>query len=120
MSRHRRSATVRDQAPSGFSQALQRLCDSANALSAALVDSIGETVDYAGVLDPYETRVAAAEWGIVVDTLRSASSLNWAITTEFYFRGKRRSFAIFTLGPGLRAGAGIAGAPAECIPSRIG
>lgn len=97
MSRRRRSAAVRDQEPSAFSQALQRLCDSTNALSVALVDSIGETVDYAGVLDPFETRVAAAEWGIVVDTLKSTSSQNWAETAEFYYRGKKRSFAVFTL-----------------------
>ena len=100
MKRRSRSAAVRDQSPSGFSDALQRLCDSANALSAALVDSIGETVDYAGELAPFETRVAAAEWGIIVDTLKSTSSLNWSQTAELYFRGGRRSFAVITLGQG--------------------
>jgi hypothetical protein len=97
VNRRRRGAAARDQALSGFSQALQTLCDSVNALSTALVDSIGETVDYAGVRDPYETRVAAAEWGIVIETLKSSSSRTWAKTTELYFRGKRRSFAIVTL-----------------------
>ena len=100
MNRQRGRTSIRDQAPSGFSGALEQLCDSANALSAALVDSVGETVDYAGVLEPFETRVAAAEWGLIIETLKSTPSSTWSETAELYFRGRRRSFVIVTLGQG--------------------
>ena len=100
MNRRRRRASARDQSPSGFSGALQQLCDSTNALSAALVDSVGETVDYVGILDPFETRVAAAEWGLIIETLKSTPSSTWSETAELYFRGRRRSFVIVTLGQG--------------------
>jgi len=100
VSRQRRRASARDQAPSGFSGALQQLCDSTDALSAALVDSVGETVDYAGILEPFETRVAAAEWGLIIQTLKSTLSSTWAETAELCFRGRRRSFVIVTLGQG--------------------
>ncbi len=100
MRRKVQTASPRDQAPSGFSTALERLCLATNALSAALVDSIGETVDYAGVLEPYEIRVAAAEWALVINSLRNASTFNWNWTTEFQFRGRRRSFVVETIGQG--------------------
>jgi hypothetical protein len=100
VNRRRRPASARDQSPSGFSAALQQLCDSTNALSAALVDSVGETVDYAGVLDPFETRVAAAEWGLIIEVLKCTPSGTWSETAELYFRGRRRSFVIVTLGQG--------------------
>lgn len=100
MTRKAPAASPRDQAPSGFSTALERLCVATNALSAALVDSIGETVDYAGVLDPYETRVAAAEWALIITSLRTTATFDWKWTTEFSFRGRRRTFVVETLGQG--------------------
>lgn len=100
MKRKAPTANQRDQAPSGFSAALEQLCESTNALSAALVDSIGETVDYSSILDPYETRVAAAEWALIVASLRAASSFDWRLTTEFSFRGRKRTFVVVTLGQG--------------------
>jgi len=100
VSRQRCRTGPRDQALSEFSGALQKLCESVAALSAAFVDPEGETVDYAGVVDPFETRVAAAEWGLIIRTLRTTPSLTWARTTELYFRGTNRSFAIITLALG--------------------
>lgn len=100
MNRDRRRIGPRDQALSGFNKALQNLCDSANALSVALVDSVGETVNYAGVVAPFETRVAAAEWGLIVETLKSLPSSTWAEIAELSFRGRRRSFVTVTLGQG--------------------
>ena len=91
---------MRDQEPSGFSPALQRLCESTAGLSAALVDSGGETVDYAGVLDPFETRVAAAEWGLILRTLKGTRELDRTDTAELYFRGRRRSFTVIPLSQG--------------------
>lgn len=57
----RRELPERDQEPTGFTQILQNLLDALpGAAGAALVDEWGECVDYAGVLEPYEIRVAAA------------------------------------------------------------
>jgi hypothetical protein len=100
VTRRAQRATSRDQAPSGFSTALERLCGSTNALSAALVDSIGETVDYAGVVDPFDTKVAAAEWALILESLKSTESLDWRWTTEFSFRGRKRTFVVTILGQG--------------------
>jgi hypothetical protein len=69
MKRRRRGA-VRDQSDSAFSAILGQLCDDCGALAAALVDGEGETVDYAGLLSPYEIKVAAAEWRIVLAVVR--------------------------------------------------
>jgi hypothetical protein len=77
-----------------------KLCESAAALSAALVDAEGETVDYASAGDPFFTRLAAAEWGIILRTLRSMPSGNWANTAEIFFRGRARSFAAVALDQG--------------------
>ena len=100
MTRKAQPAKVRDQSPSGFNVALERLRQSTRALSAALVDSIGETVDYAGAVEPFEVRVAAAEWALIVSSLKAACSLDWKWTTEFSFRGRRRTFVVVTLGQG--------------------
>ena len=100
MTRRAQSVNERDQAPSGFSAALERLCESTHALSAAFVDSIGETVDYAGNLDPYNVRVAAAEWALILASLKTTSSFDWNLTTEFSFRGRTRTFVVATLGQG--------------------
>ena len=45
MKGRRRSIGDRDQRASVFSAALMRLCESASALGAAVVDAEGETVD---------------------------------------------------------------------------
>lgn len=100
MNRRAQRAASRDQAPSGFNIALERLCDATNALSAALVDSIGETVDYAGVIDPFDTKVAAAEWALILEALKSTDSFDWRWTTELSFRGRKRTFVVTTLGQG--------------------
>ena len=100
MNRRAEHAGRRDQAPSGFNSALEKLCQATHALSAALVDSIGETVDYAGVVEPFETRVAAAEWALILETLKTSSSFDWNSLTEFSFRGRKRTFVIITLGQG--------------------
>ena len=91
---------ARDQSPSGFNPALERLCQSVAGLSAALVDPEGETVDYAGCLDPFEIKVAAAEWSLIVRTLGGSRVLDWENTSEMCFRGKHRSFAVVLLSQG--------------------
>jgi hypothetical protein len=66
-SRTARARGKRDQDPSTFTVILERLVRSiAGAQAAALVDAEGETVDYAGFIDPFETKVAAAHWQIAM------------------------------------------------------
>ncbi len=60
----------RDQETTSFTDILRRLLRATSgARAAALVDFEGETVDYAGVLDPFELRIAAAHWQIVLAQL---------------------------------------------------
>lgn len=99
MSRPRRSIAVRDQAVSAFSGALMRLCDATASRGAALVDAEGETVDYAGCLDPFEIRVVAAEWRLVLGAL-TAEGEESKPGSEIYFRGSKRSFAVIAMSDG--------------------
>lgn len=66
----------RDQAESPFNVILDELLDVVRfARGAAIVDFEGETVDYAGAVDPFELRVAAATFGLVLVDLRSCKNL---------------------------------------------
>lgn len=100
MRARQRSLVDRDQAASPFNTILLRLCDAANAIGAALVDREGETVDYAGDVDPYEIRVAAAEWRIVLAVLAESPVPNWAETSQILVRARHRSFAVVSIGDG--------------------
>ncbi|HEY3498258.1 MAG TPA: hypothetical protein VGK73_26360 [Polyangiaceae bacterium] len=100
MSSRRKSLPPRDQATTTFSGALLRLCESTGALAAALVDAEGETVDYAGYLDPFALRVMAAEWRIVLDVIRSVPRPGFQDAHEFSVRAKRKSFALIALSDG--------------------
>lgn len=99
MNRPRRSLAIRDQAVSPFSGALMRLCDATASRGAALVDGEGETVDYAGCLEPYEIRVAAAEMRLVLGTVTEQPHLSGP-GSEVYYRGEKRSFAVIALEDG--------------------
>jgi hypothetical protein len=109
MKRKRRGAP-RDQSDSPFSAILARLCDDSGAVAAALVDAEGETVDYAGLLTPYEVKVAAAEWRIVLSVVQGAKVPGFRFVTELTVRAKGRSFAISALPDGY--------AIALCLPRR--
>ena len=82
---------ARDQTASAFSAILQRLCEACGAQAAALVDAGGETVDYAGRVPPFDARVAAAEWRLVLSLIESANVAAWASTREIVVRAGRRS-----------------------------
>jgi len=73
----RRMFGRRDQAPSSFAPTLGRLCTSAGVVGAVLVDSDGEAVDYAGRVDSFEIRVAAAEWRIILARLSRSRHDPW-------------------------------------------
>jgi hypothetical protein len=84
------------------------------ARGAALVDAEGETVDYAGRGSPYETRVAAAHFRIVLDEARGQASLGEV--RSIVARAARASFAVHALPDGyalvirFARGAGFRGA----------
>lgn len=95
-----RTLNSRDQAASAFSATLMRLCDATGALAAALVDSEGETVDYAGRVDPYEIRVVAAECRLLLQQLLGCRFAAWAPTDEVWVRAQRASLAVVALSSG--------------------
>jgi hypothetical protein len=109
MKRLRRGA-VRDQSASAFSAVLGRLCDDSGALAAALVDGEGETVDYAGLLSPYEIKVAAAEWRIVLAVVKESRLPGFHNVAGLTVRAKSRSFVIEAMPDGY--------AIALCLPRR--
>jgi hypothetical protein len=90
----------RDQAPSSFAPTLGRLCSSAGVLGAALVDADGEAVDYAGRVDSFEIRVAAAEWRIILTLLERSSHGPWRETRQLMIRGVKKSFGAVLLPEG--------------------
>ncbi len=69
-------APERDQGRSTFTEILEHLLDATpGAVAAVLVDHDGETVDYAGALEPFDLKVAAAHWQIVLAELRAIEPL---------------------------------------------
>jgi hypothetical protein len=88
------------QAASAFSAILWRLCDASGALGAALVDSEGETVDYAGKLGSFDVRVAAAEWRVVLAQVEQSSVSGWNPTDEVVVRAQKQSFLVSSLSEG--------------------
>ncbi len=91
---------MRDQSDSPFSAILSRLCEDSGALAAALVDGEGETVDYAGLLSPYEIKVAAAEWRIVLAVARESRLPGISSATGMTIRALRRTFLIESMPDG--------------------
>ena len=98
MTRRRASLAPRDQATSAFSGILLRLCDTTPALAAALVDAEGETVDYAGFIAPYDTRVVAAELQIIIKLARRMH-LPGSVQ-QLTARAQRRTFSLVALSHG--------------------
>lgn len=99
MTRKRR-AGERDQYASAFNPSLNRLCEAVGATGAALVDGEGETVDYAGALTPFDIRIAAAHWVIVLAALRASRAAALAVAEEVVVRASRKTYALFTLEDG--------------------
>jgi hypothetical protein len=63
--------------------------------SAALVDSLGEAVDYTGRAPPFDVKVAAAHYKIIIDEVRSRASFRGLRT--LIVRGSTGSFAVRAL-----------------------
>ena len=89
----------RDQEESAFATILSALVARASgAQAAAIVDTEGETVDYAGSGDPFGLRVTAAHWRIVLrqgDAQKSLGRLQWLAV-----RNARRSYLVHALPQG--------------------
>ena len=92
----RASRKRRDQEESAFTSILRTLVTRVPGVrTAALVDSEGETVDYAGRGDPFAVRVSAAHWRIVLQLAGAQNSLEglrWLAV-----RGARRSHVVYAL-----------------------
>jgi hypothetical protein len=96
---NRRKRPPRDQHESAFTSILRALLARVpGARAAALVDRDGETVDYAGQVDPFKLRVAAAHWRIILHEAGGQPSLagiRWVAV-----RAGRSSFLACTLPQG--------------------
>ncbi|WP_437977860.1 hypothetical protein WMF11_14380 [Sorangium sp. So ce295] len=87
----------RDQAPSSFTSILEDLlCAIPGAHAAALVDFEGETIDYAGGLDPYDVKVTAAHWQIV---LAEVAGTRLGVSRQITVRAHRKSYIVRQLQP---------------------
>lgn len=86
---------LRDMEESSFARILSDLvCRIPGAYAAALVDSQGESVDYAGTVEPFDVKIAAAYWRIVLDDI-ARSSLG--PPRSVVVRGTTKSFVITSL-----------------------
>ena len=104
----------RDQGETAFTAILAALVRRVpGARAAVLVDFEGETVDYAGSLEPFDVRVAAAHLRVVLDDAAARPGLRcmrWLVV-----RAARKSFVAHVLPEGyalvlvLARGAGFAG-----------
>ena len=85
----RQGPVRRDQDESTFSVILAALLE-ATPLSqgAVLVDSLGEAVDYAGAVDPFDLKVAAAHFQIVMKEIREVKPLSNAMELTVRARGR--------------------------------
>lgn len=93
------SPPARDQHETAFTRVLAELVSRVpGARAAALVDLEGETVDYSGVLLPYDVKVAAAQWRVVIDEIRLRRPL--AKTTFIAIRTTRASYQVHVLPEG--------------------
>ena len=91
--RRRVAEPPRDQAPTTFARILRNLvARTPGACAAALVDFEGETVDYAGSLDPFELKVSAAHWQLVLATTRPTSGFD--AVQHFCVRAQRRGYFV--------------------------
>lgn len=93
-------AAPRDQTASEFASVLLRLCEATGARGAALVDQEGETVDYGGAVDPFEIRVAAAEWRIVLQVVTSSPVPSWPEVAQVHVRSARKAWVLVPLAEG--------------------
>lgn len=89
----------RDQEASTFTMILERLLLSTPAArGAVLVDADGETVDYAGILEPFDLKIAAAHWAIVISELRELE--HFGESRQITVRARNRGYIVRQLPEG--------------------
>lgn len=106
---------AREEDETAFTGILRRHVDATpGALGAALVDSEGEAVDYAGELEPFDLKIAAAHWRIVLsDIERGKLAEQGGRTMRLLVLTERRAFVVTSLQDGyallsiLRANAAL-------------
>jgi hypothetical protein len=92
----RRALPERDQAASPFALILEQLLDAVPFVRGAVIfDSEGETVDYAGELEPFDMKIAAATLQIVIAELRGCRQL--VHTHEISFGTRRAGYVVRVL-----------------------
>lgn len=97
--RERLEQADRDQARSVFAAILKRLIlNMPGARAAILVDAGGESVDYAGLLDPFEIKVVAAHWQIVIDRMDAPSG--HGDVRQLFIQSQNKSFIVRKLDDG--------------------
>jgi hypothetical protein len=94
----RRSPRPREQSPSRFTEILEGLLRAIpGAQAGALVDFEGETIDYAGDLDPFDVKVAAAHWQLVLGEI---ADTRIGAPRQLTVRAHRKSYILRQLQPG--------------------
>jgi hypothetical protein len=88
----------RDLNPTAFSRILDELCCRTSARAAALVDAEGETVDYGGLLAPFDVRVLAAELQLLQQHLSRTAVLGSSF--ELVIRARKKSYLLQVLPEG--------------------
>ena len=95
-------AVARDTDASPFAVILANLIGRVpGSLGAVIVDAEGEAVDYAGRLDPFDLKLAAAHWQIVLTDMRAAASKRGVgAPRALVVRSEKRSFITHELPDG--------------------
>ena len=94
-----RKPAARDTDATPFGAILNELVSRVpGAFGAALVDELGETVDYTGLVDPFEIRVAGAHLQIVLRRIDDYGALGKA--QSLVIRGAKRSICAYQLPDG--------------------
>jgi len=113
----RRRRPVRDQAESTFNIILEDLLSLVPfARGAAIVDFEGETVDYAGELDPFELRVAGATFQLVLCEARTCKLVS---PLQIAMPMKKAGFVIRVLDPSYCLIVVTRSMAVHCISSRL-
>ena len=86
---------ARDQAVGAFTVILEDFLRAApGALGAAVVDSVGEAVDYAGRLPPFDIKVAAAHFRIILAEAASHGTGRLGSPLQLSIRCRTRGFVV--------------------------
>jgi hypothetical protein len=86
----------RDQGETPFSLILSALLDAIPlSIGAVLVDGLGESVDYAGSIAPFDLKVAAAHFQIVLQEIRLVGVFSSAL--QLTVRARHRSYVLRVL-----------------------